>query len=116
MALKGARADGIIANPEWLFYGAILGGSAGCLLFLLDGQKADKTIRKPSTLIGRFFAILSVPTFFLPYVGLTIGGISLFMNRRVTGWPIVVTWIGLVLSGIISGLVTLALLFIPHSN
>ncbi len=115
IGLKSGQRTGEGLSPTWLIGGAIIGGLAGGLIFLLDSPPAatddDSLIQAPQqkvaptdsgTLISRFFALLSLPLFWVPVVNLILAGVSLLLNRKTQGWPKTVTKIALALSVLIT--------------
>lgn len=60
------------------------------------------------TLISRLLAILSLTLFIFGPVGLVLGLMALWGNRRNRGWPLVVNWLGIVLSSLMTALMWVA--------
>ncbi len=60
-------------------------------------------------LISQFLAVASVLLFFVPFVGLVMALIAVIVNRRNTGWLRTLSWIGAILSGLITMLFVVAL-------
>lgn len=109
---RAARSERQLVSPEWVLIGAAAGAIAGSLIFLLDRPRhsSPDAVLLDSSLFGRIFAVLSVPISLLPFIGLGVAAVALWLNRRVAGWPRTMSWIGAILSAIVSG--ALALLYI----
>ncbi|MCP4812983.1 MAG: hypothetical protein GY888_10765 [Planctomycetaceae bacterium] len=95
----------------------MIGGLAGCLVFLLDpGRPVEaseglpehlvNTSCQPSGLVGRVLAFLGLLLCWAPFLGLVLNLIGILVNRRTDDWALVVSKIGFVFGAIVS-LVTL---------
>ena len=97
--------------------GAMIGGLAGCLVFLVDSKRPVEaseglpehlvdTSRRPSGLVGRVLALLGLLLCWTPFLGLVLNLIGILVNRRTDDWALVVSKIGFVFGAIVA-LVTL---------
>ena len=72
----------------------------------LRGQRieteTDEAAANGHSVVGRFLAILSIALFFMPLVGLGLPVLSLFVNRRVSGWPRAISIVALVLAVVVT--------------
>lgn len=99
--------------PAVLIGGAIAGLVIGGLVSLLDtapstklqdadGVGGENAALKPAppsgSLVSRLLAILSVVLAITGVVGLGLGVAGVISNWRSKGWPLVTSWVGLVLS------------------
>ncbi|MBX9654218.1 hypothetical protein K2Y11_11420 [bacterium] len=102
--------------PAVLIGGAIAGLVIGGLVSLLDtapstklqdadGVGGENAALKPAplsgSLVSRLLAILSVVLAITGVVGLGFGVAGVISNWRSKGWPLVTSWVGLVLSVLI---------------
>ncbi len=105
--------------PIWVVVlgGAMIGGLAGCLVFLLDPSRPTEgteelpehlvnTSCQTSGLVGRALAFLGLLLCWAPFLGLVLNLIGILVNRRTDDWALVVSKIGFVFGAIVS-LVTL---------
>ena len=105
--------------PIWVVVlgGAMIGGLAGCLVFLLDPRRPVEaseglpehlvnTSCQPSGLVGRVLAFLGLLLCWAPFLGLVLNLVGILVNRRTDDWALVVSKIGFVFGAIVS-LVTL---------
>ena len=92
-----ASKEGQAVSTGMLLTGVILGGVAGLLILIAHPSGTDTSDNRGS-LAGRMFAVASVPLGLVPFLGLLIGPIAVFLNRRVSGWPKVASWIGAVIA------------------
>jgi hypothetical protein len=101
--------------PIWITVlgGAIIGGLAGCLIFLLDpGRPVEaseglpehlvNTSCRPSGLVGRVLALLGLLLCWTPFLGLVLNLIGILVNRKTDDWSLVVSKVGLVFSAFVT--------------
>jgi len=63
------------------------------------------------SIVARFLAIASLLLFWAPAIGLVLGISAVLANLRTVGWPRMMSWVGAILSGIVTiGLLVLSVL------
>ena len=93
--------------------GMLIGGLAGCLVFLLDPPpKTEEPLdlpehlsslsQQPSSLVGRVLALLGVLLCWFPILGLVLNAIGYSVNWKVDDWAIWASRIGLAVSALVS--------------
>ena len=93
--------------------GMLIGGLAGCLVFLLDPPpKTEEPLdlpehlsslsQQPSSLVGRVLALFGVLLCWFPFLGLVLNAIGYSVNRKVDDWAIWASRIGLAVSALVS--------------
>lgn len=93
--------------------GMLIGGLAGCLVFLLDPPpKTEEPLdlpehlsslsQQPSSLVGRVLALFGVLLCWFPFLGLVLNAIGYSVNRKVDDWAIWASKIGLAVSALVS--------------
>jgi hypothetical protein len=86
-----ARKEGQPVDLQMLLIFTIIGGVAGLVVLLADPPDG---FENRGSFTSRMLAIASVPFAIIPVFGLLVGSLAVFLNRQVTGWPKVASWIG----------------------
>jgi hypothetical protein len=91
LSFRAMKRDG---QAKWMYpvAGAILGGLAGGVLWLIDTPTGDE--RRVSA-IGSLLAVLAVFPGILPFIGIAFCLPAFVLNRRVAGWQNRVSRLGL---------------------
>jgi len=124
-ALCGLRAGRNAQIPIYWFIlgGAIIGGLAGCLIFLIDPKQpekasedlppnlADRRVGNPSGVVGRFLAIAGCLLCWTPFMGLVLNLVGLAVNWKSNDWARVASIVGVVIGGLVAVLMVIALVF-----
>ena len=98
--LRGAVRDGTPIPSGLLVMSAVLGGGAGCILWLVDrrGKPDQPEATERGNSFSRAIAVVQILAFWIPVAGTFVCAAGLALNWRVVGWPKILCWVGLVLS------------------
>jgi hypothetical protein len=105
---------------QWGLGGAAAGFALGLLIWLLDRpssppaglgveERCPEARRQESSLLSRFLALLAVLLCCVPFVGLGLSLLALFLNWNSFGWARTCSRVGLVLSSLSLSLFLLVL-------
>lgn len=120
VGLKG-DVDADLPMAARFLGGAVIGGIAGCLIFLIDPKQQEaasddllshfdaRVVTRPSGVVGRVLAIAGILLCWTPFLGLVLNLIGLAVNWKSEDWARKVSIAGVVVGGIVAIVMAIAL-------
>lgn len=117
----GVDAD--IPMAACVLGGAVIGGIAGCLIFLIDPKQPEavsddllshfdaRVVARPSGVVGRFLAIAGILLCWTPLLGLVLNLIGLAVNWKSEDWARKISIAGVVVGGAVALLMAIVLAY-----